>query len=63
MDTVVGILVGISTKKNELPSYDGFGSYDFAKNVLFMEHFYVFIKQTELFTSRERKSPGIFISK
>ena len=55
MDTVVGILVGISTKKNELPSYDGFGSYDFAKNVLFMEHFYVFIKQTELFTSRERK--------
>ena len=42
--------------------YDEFGSYDFAKNVLFMKHFYVFIKQTELFTSRERKCPGIFIS-
>ena len=50
-------------KKNELWSYDGFGSYDFVDNVLFMKHFYVFIKQTVLFTSRERKSPGIFISK
>ena len=28
-----------------------------------MKHFYVFIKQTELLTSRERKSPGIFILK
>ena len=28
-----------------------------------MKHFYVFMKQTELFTSRERKSPGIFMSK
>ena len=53
----------INKKKNGLRSYDGFGSYDFADNVLFMKHFYVFIKQTELFTSRENKSPGIFISK
>ena len=50
-------------KKNELRGYDAFGSYDFAKNVLFVKHFYVFIEQTELFTYRERKSPGIFISK
>ena len=28
-----------------------------------MKHSYVFMKQTKLFTSRERKSPGIFISK
>ena len=57
------ICITFFNKKNELRSYDGFGSYDFADNVLFIKHFYVFIKQTELFTSRERKSLGIFISK
>ena len=29
----------------------------------FLWNIFVFIKQTELFTPRERKSPGIFISK
>ena len=52
----------------------GYGSWDLTKkillmkplkgkNVVFTKHFYVFIKQTEWFTSRERKSPSIFISK
>ena len=59
----IASVYNFSTKKNELRSYDGFGSYDFADNVLFIKHLYVFIKQTELFTSRESKFPGIFISK
>ena len=56
-------LYNIFHQKNELRSYDGFGSYDFVKNVLFMKHFYVFMKKTELFTFGGRKSPGIFVSK
>ena len=57
------IYITFLNKKNELRSYDGFGSYDFAKKVGFMKHFYVFMKQTKLLTSRERKSPGVLISK